>query len=33
MSDQTPFLDTCRALLGDTYVLTADADMAPFLTD
>src|SRR5450830_377292 len=33
MSDQTLFLDTCRALLGDTYVLTTDADMAPFLTD
>ena len=29
----TEFLTACRAALGDAYVLTADADMAPFLTD
>ncbi len=33
MSDQTKFLDACRTLLGDTYVLTEAPDMAPFLTD
>ena len=33
MTDQTDFLAACRDLLGDTYVLTNDADTAPFLTD
>ena len=33
MSNQADFLAACRDLLGDTYVLTLDADMAPFLTD
>ncbi len=33
MSDRTDFLDACRELLGDTYVLTDAPDMAPFLTD
>ena len=33
MSDQTTFLNACRELLGETYVLTAAPDMAPFLTD
>ena len=33
MTDQADFLAACRDLLGDTYVLTLDADMAPFLTD
>ncbi|HEV7816998.1 MAG TPA: FAD-binding oxidoreductase [Janthinobacterium sp.] len=27
------FLEHCRALIGENYVLTADADMAPFLAD
>lgn len=31
--DQADFLAACRDLLGDTYVLTRDADTAPFLTD
>ena len=33
MTDQADFLAACRELLGDTYVLTQDADTAPFLTD
>ncbi|MGK5048765.1 FAD-binding oxidoreductase [Janthinobacterium sp. GB4P2] len=33
MSDQADFLAACRDLLGDSYVLTLDADTAPFLTD
>jgi FAD/FMN-containing dehydrogenase len=27
------FLQRCRAILGDAYVLTSDADKAPYLTD
>jgi FAD/FMN-containing dehydrogenase len=27
------FLDRCRAIVGASHVLTADADMAPYLTD
>jgi FAD/FMN-containing dehydrogenase len=37
MNDSTDstetFLDHCRELIGDTYVLTAEADMTPFLAD
>ena len=32
-NSKSAFLEHCRALLGAAHVLTAEADMAPFLTD